>query len=191
MGSPTQPGIVSGERLAWRSTETNEVGVNEFARWAKKAGTELMMAVNLGTGTPREAGELVEYASYVGNYYGTPRAYVEEQLSLGRDVILEIEIQGALKIKEHFPDSVLLFLSPPSAKELRRRLEGRGTESREVVESRMTRAREEAVGIEEYDYFVVNDEIHACAEQVHGIMQSEHAMAFRSQALIEKIRSGL
>ncbi|MCI8854039.1 MAG: guanylate kinase [Lachnospiraceae bacterium] len=138
-----------------------------------------------------QAGELVEYASYVGNYYGTPRAYVEEQLSLGRDVILEIEIQGALKIKEHFPDSVLLFLSPPSAKELRRRLEGRGTESRKVVESRMTRAREEAVGIEEYDYFVVNDEIHACAEQVHGIMQSEHARAFRSQALIEKIRSGL
>ena len=138
-----------------------------------------------------KAGELIEYASYVGNYYGTPRAYVEEQLALGKDVILEIEIQGALKIKERFPDSVLLFLSPPSARELRRRLEGRGTESQEVIESRLSRACEEAVGIEKYDYFVINDEIEACAEQVHGIIKSEHAKAFRCLARIEEIRRDL
>ena len=73
--------------------------------------------------------ELIEYAKYVENYYGTPRAYVEEQLEAGKDVILEIEIQGALKVKEKFPETLLLFVTPPSAAELRRRLEGRGTET--------------------------------------------------------------
>ena len=77
--------------------------------------------------------ELIEYARYVENYYGTPRTYVEQQLEAGKDVILEIEIQGALKVKERFPDTLLLFVTPPSAKELRRRLVGRGTETMEVI----------------------------------------------------------
>ena len=84
--------------------------------------------------------ELIEYARYVENYYGTPRTYVEQQLEAGKDVILEIEIQGALKVKERFPDTLLLFVTPPSAKELRRRLVGRGTETMEVIESRLARA---------------------------------------------------
>ena len=79
--------------------------------------------------------ELVEYAEYVGNYYGTPKAYVEEQLNAGKDVILEIEIQGALKVKEKFPDTLLLFVTPPSAEELKKRLVGRGTEEMSVIES--------------------------------------------------------
>ena len=87
--------------------------------------------------------ELIEYARYVENYYGTPRTYVEQQLEAGKDVILEIEIQGALKVKERFPDTLLLFVTPPSAKELRRRLVGRGTETMEVIESRLARAVEE------------------------------------------------
>ena len=87
---------------------------------------------------------LVEYASYCDNYYGTPRVYVEQQLEAGKDVILEIEIQGALKIKEKFPTALLLFVMPPSAKELRRRLTGRGTETQEVIDQRMHRAMEEA-----------------------------------------------
>ena len=87
--------------------------------------------------------ELIEYARYVENYYGTPRTYVEQQLEAGKDVILEIEIQGALKVKERFPDTLLLFVTPPSAKELRRRLVGRGTETMEVIESRLERAVEE------------------------------------------------
>ena len=86
--------------------------------------------------------ELIEYARYVENYYGTPRTYVEQQLEAGKDVILEIEIQGALKVKERFPDTLLLFVTPPSAKELRRRLVGRGTETMEVIESRLARAVE-------------------------------------------------
>ena len=84
--------------------------------------------------------ELIEYAEYVNNYYGTPRAYVEEQLTAGKDVILEIEIQGALKVKKKFPDTLLLFVTPPSAEELRKRLIGRGTETMEVIEQRMQRA---------------------------------------------------
>ena len=81
--------------------------------------------------------ELIEYARYVDNYYGTPRAYVEEQLEAGKDVILEIEIQGALKVKEKFPDTLLLFVTPPSAEELKSRLVGRGTETMDVIEFRM------------------------------------------------------
>ena len=95
---------------------------------------------------------LIEYANYCGNYYGTPREYVERQLEKGKDVILEIEIQGALKIKEKFPTALLIFVMPPDAAELKKRLEGRGTESPEVIAQRICRAREEAVGIEEYDF---------------------------------------
>ena len=91
--------------------------------------------------------EVIEYARYVDNYYGTPRAYVEEQLEAGKDVILEIEIQGALKVKEKFPDTLLLFVTPPSAEELKSRLVGRGTETMDVIEFRMNRAKEEKLQI--------------------------------------------
>ena len=104
---------------------------------------------------------LVEYASYVGNYYGTPKAWVEEQLESGRDVVLEIEVQGALKVKEKFPDALLLFLLPPSAAELKRRLEKRGTETAEVIAQRLKRAREEAEFIGSYDFIEVNDDLDA------------------------------
>ena len=94
-------------------------------------------------------GELIEHACYVGNYYGTPKAYVEQKLCEGQDVILEIEIQGARKVKEQFPDTVLLFVSPPGADELKRRLTKRGTESPEVIANRLNRAVQEAEGIED------------------------------------------
>ena len=96
--------------------------------------------------------ELVEYAKYVNNYYGTPKTYVEEQLNAGKNVILEIEIQGALKIKEKFPETVLMFITAPSAEELKSRLIGRGTETQEVIDARMSRAYEESLGVENYDY---------------------------------------
>ena len=98
--------------------------------------------------------QLIEYARYVNNYYGTPRAYVEQKLEEGKDVILEIEIQGALKVKEAFPDTLLLFVTPPSAEELKSRLLGRGTEEEAVVASRLSRAWQEAQGVEAYDYLV-------------------------------------
>ena len=115
--------------------------------------------------------ELIEYARYVDNYYGTPRAYVEEQLEAGKDVILEIEIQGALKVKEKFPETLLLFVTPPTAKELKHRLVGRGTETMDVIEFRMNRAKEEAEGMDKYDYLIVNDVLAECVEEVHRIIQ--------------------
>ena len=132
--------------------------------------------------------DLIEYAMYVGNYYGTPKAYVEEQLRAGKDVILEIEIQGALKVKEKFPNTLLLFVTPPSAEELRKRLEGRGTETQEVIDGRMKRAIEEAEYMDQYDYLVVNDELDVCVEEMHHLIQGEHERCFRNQTFIEHMK---
>ena len=134
---------------------------------------------------------LIEYAMYVGNYYGTPKAYVEEQLRAGKDVILEIEIQGALKVKEKFPNTLLLFVTPPSAEELRKRLEGRGTETQEVIDGRMKRAIEEAEYMDQYDYLVVNDELDVCVEEMHHLIQGEHERCFRNQTFIEHMKREL
>lgn len=134
---------------------------------------------------------LIEHAQYVGNYYGTPRAYVEEQLNAGKDVILEIEIQGALKVKKRFPDTLLLFVTPPSAQELKSRLVGRGTESMQVIEERLSRAVEESAGIEEYDYLVINDVLEECVEEVHGIIQNEHYRVSRNIEAIQNMRNEL
>ena len=138
-----------------------------------------------------EGEELVEYAQYVGNYYGTPKAYVEEQLEAGKDVILEIEIQGALKIKEKFPQTVLMFVTPPSAEELKNRLVGRGTEDMDTIERRLSRAVEEAEGIEAYDYLVVNDILELCVEEMHQIISNEHTRISRNLPAIEQMREEL
>lgn len=138
-----------------------------------------------------EREELLEYAQYVNNYYGTPAGYVFEQLEKGKDVILEIEIQGALKVKEKYPDTLLLFITPPNAKELKRRLTDRGTEDAATIASRLSRAWQEAQGVENYDYFVVNDVLEECVENVHSIIQNEHARVFRNQKLIDTIRTEL
>lgn len=135
--------------------------------------------------------ELIEYAGYVENYYGTPRNYVEQQLSAGKDVILEIEIQGALKVKEAFPDTLLLFVTPPSAEELKRRLVGRGTETIEVINSRMKRAVEEAAGMDSYDYLIVNDKLEECVRQMHTIIRSEHHRIFRNTKFMKEIKQEL
>ncbi len=134
---------------------------------------------------------LIEYACYVNNYYGTPRAYVEEQLAAGKDVILEIEIQGALKIREKYPDALLLFITPPSAEELRRRLVGRGTEDNDTIARRLARAGEEAEGIEQYDYLVINDELDACVEATHRLVELQHQKASKNMELINQIREDL
>lgn len=133
----------------------------------------------------------IEYAAYCGNYYGTPRAYVEKCLEEGRDVILEIEIQGALKIKNKFPDAVLVFVTPPDAKELKRRLTGRGTETEDVIRKRLARAVEEAEGVENYDYIVVNDELDKCVEDIHAIVIASHCRVQKSIVRIERIRKEL
>ncbi len=135
--------------------------------------------------------ELIEYAKYVENYYGTPRNYVEEKLAEGMDVILEIEIQGALKVKEAFPDTLLLFVTPPTASELKARLVGRGTETMDVIESRMNRACEEAMGMDRYDYLIVNDDLEQCVEEMHSIIRGEHHRSSRNSRFIEEIREDL
>ena len=135
--------------------------------------------------------KLIEHAWYVGNYYGTPREYVEQQLSEGKDVILEIEIQGALKVKEKYPDTVLLFVMTPDAETLKERLTKRGTESAEKIASRLKRAAEEAEGVEQYEYVVVNDDLKACVELTNQLIQSAHYKADRNLAFIEKMREEL
>ena len=134
---------------------------------------------------------LIEYACYCDNYYGTPKEYVEKQLADGKDVILEIEIQGALKIKAQYDDALLLFVMPPSAEELRRRLVGRGTETEEVIDKRMRRAAEEAEGIEQYEYIVVNDDLETCVRQLHEIITAAHNTPIRNKELINNIRMEL
>ena len=135
--------------------------------------------------------ELIEYARYVDNYYGTPRAYVEEQLDAGKDVILEIEIQGALKVKEKFPHTLLLFVTPPTAGELKSRLAGRGTETEDVIDFRMKRAKEEALGMDRYDYLLINDVVDECVEEMHQIIRGEHRRSFRNMAFIERMKEEL
>ena len=136
-------------------------------------------------------GAFVEYAKYVNHYYGTPKAYVEEQLAAGKDVILEIEIQGALQIKEKFPETLLLFITPPSAEVLYQRLTGRGTEDQKTIALRMERAREEAEMIPRYDYLIVNDRLEVCTAQIHSIIQGEHARTIRKKELICTMKEDL
>ncbi|MGN1179647.1 MAG: guanylate kinase [Suilimivivens sp.] len=138
----------------------------------------------------REKG-LIEYASYCDNYYGTPKEYVEKQLEKGKDVILEIEIQGAMKVKEQFPEALLLFVMPPSAEELKKRLEGRGTETPEVIEKRLRRASQEAEGIENYDFIVINDKLEECVKEMHGLILAAHETPARNQDFINKMRKEL
>lgn len=134
---------------------------------------------------------LIEYAQYCGNYYGTPRAYVEKQLDAGKDVILEIEIQGALKIKEKFPDALLLFVMPPNVAELKKRLTGRGTESEEVIHKRLLRAGEESEGIENYDYIVINDKLETCVKELHSIVNAARSTPERNEEFIINIKKEL
>ena len=138
----------------------------------------------------REDG-LIEYAQYVENYYGTPRKYVEEQLAAGKDVILEIEIQGAMKIKEQFPESLSLFVTPPSAEELQKRLVGRGTETADVIAQRLSRAYEESEGMDAYDYIVVNDDLDVCAAEVQKFVEAAKNEPSRRREFIKEIREEL
>ena len=138
-----------------------------------------------------EERELIEYAQYVNNYYGTPRQYVFQQMADGKDVILEIEIQGALKIKERFPEALLLFVMPPSADELKHRLTSRGTETADVITARLHRAAEEAAGINSYDYILVNDQIDTCVEEMHQLIQAQHNKVSNNLDFIEQMKEEL
>ncbi len=133
----------------------------------------------------------IEWAQYVENYYGTPRAFVEEKMEKGHHVILEIEVQGALNIKNQYKDALLIFITPPSAKELRNRLVGRGTEDAQTVEKRMKQAQKETKDMVNYDYIVVNDDLEECVQTVHGIIQCETCKLSNNKEFIEEITNQL
>ena len=138
-----------------------------------------------------DAGEFLEHATFNGNSYGTPKAYVEQLVREGKDVILEIEVQGALQVRRIFEDALLLFVTPPSAEELKNRLMGRGTETDEVIAQRLAISLEEATLMPQYDYLVVNDDLDQAVEEVHHIIQSEHFSTFRNREVIASIQEQL
>ncbi len=140
-----------------------------------------------------EAHELLEYASYVGHYYGTPKKFVTDRLSAGIHVILEIEMQGALKIKKRFPEALLIFLTPPDAGTLEARLRGRGTESEAQIAKRMDRACEEAVYMNDYDYIVLNEDgrVEECVDRLHRIICDQQFRVENCGALIQGMADDL
>lgn len=152
-----------------------EEGVDYF--YKSKASFEQMI----------QEDELLEYAKYVNNYYGTPKAYVTEQLEKGNDVFLEIEVQGAMQVKRNFPEGVFIFLFPPSLEELKNRIVNRGTESNELVINRLKEAKKEIDMMSEYDYVVVNDDVDKAVEKVKAIIVGEHCKRERIENQYKKI----
>ena len=123
-----------------------------------------------------EGDELLEHAQYVSNSYGTPRAFVETKLAAGVNVILDIEVQGARQVHEKMPDAVMIFVIPPSLEELRRRLEGRGTDTSDAIQGRLKRAREEYAEADFYRYIIVNDDLEQAAKEFESIVTSERCL---------------
>ena len=131
--------------------------------------------------------QLLEYAEYVGNYYGTPLEYVENTLAKGKDVFLEIDVQGAIQVRELMPDGVFIFLTPPDLNELESRIINRGTDSDEVIAKRMKTAREELELMKYYDYSVVNDTVDNAVQKIEAIIQTEHLRIIRNLDTIEEL----
>lgn len=132
--------------------------------------------------------EFLEYAHVYGNYYGTPKSFVASKLEEGRDVMLEIDVQGALKAKKIFPDGVFIFLVPPSMEELERRIRGRATESEEQISERLSKAKSEMEHVERYDYVIVNDRIDRVVEEIESIIDAEKLKVKRAKKEFEDMR---
>lgn len=125
--------------------------------------------------------ELIEWDEYVGNYYGTPKKFIEKMTAEGKDVILEITVEGALNVKEMWPDSVMIFLLPPNMEELRKRISGRNTENESTINKRMQKAESELEYVSHYEYVVINDDLEIAVEEVHGIVKAERLKYKRNQ----------
>lgn len=140
-----------------------------------------------------EVNGFLEYATYVGNYYGTPRAFVEEKLAASENVILEIEVQGAMNIKKQYPEAILIFITAPSAEVLKNRLCGRETETQDVINARMKRAAEEAAYIPEYDYIVCNEEgkIEKCMNDILNIIETDNKQIKYQMNFISQIKADI
>ncbi|RYL92907.1 guanylate kinase [Sporolactobacillus sp. Y61] len=180
------------------------VGKGTVCKALRNRGSRLQYSISVTTRAPREGEkdgvqyffrtreqfkkmienhQLLEWAEYVGNYYGTPVDYVRKTLAEGQDVILEIEVQGALQVKKRFPDALFIFLAPPNLSELKKRIIGRGTESSDLIESRMSVARSEMELMENYHYVVENDHVDRACDKIEAIVTAEHC---RVDRLIEK-----
>lgn len=135
-----------------------------------------------------EEGDFFEWARYVENYYGTPKSFVMEKLEAGQDVILEIEAEGAFKVRSQYPEAMLIFMVPPSMEELRRRLVGRGTETAETVAKRLKKAAEEELDKAKlYDFLVINDDLQACVEELHFVIQNRKGIRPAETDLLERL----
>jgi len=182
------------------------VGKGTLCNLLRKLSPELVYSVSATTRKPREgeidgvnyffksheeframieAGELLEWAEYVGNYYGTPKSFVQQTIDNGKDIILEIDVQGAMQVKERFPDAIFIFVLPPSLEELRNRIVGRGTETESSIRSRMDAAAEELKLMEHYDYAVVNDVLETACNRVQCIIAAEHCKRERVYPAIQ------
>jgi len=191
--------VVSGPSGAGKGTVMNKL----------IAGGDYALSVSATTRSPREGeqdginyffktreefekmiadNEFLEYAEFCGNYYGTPLSYVNQKLDEGKNVILEIEVKGAFQVKEKCPEAVLIFLAPPSMKELEERLVGRGTESPEVIAERLARAMEELDLIDDYDYVVINDDVDEAVADIRSIVKAEQRRAARNIGINKKIK---
>lgn len=135
----------------------------------------------------RDSNGLLEHAQFCGNFYGTPRFYVEEQIAKNKFVVLEIDVNGALQVKEKFDNCILIFLIPPSMKELSRRLIFRNTESAETIEDRLYRAREEVKLIGKYDYLIINDKVDNAVEKINMVVAAENLRPIRNASTIKKL----
>lgn len=135
--------------------------------------------------------EFLEYACFNNNYYGTPKTYVEQLIHEGKDVILEIDVQGALQVKKIFPDALLLFVTTPTAEALKKRLVGRGTESETAIEQRLAISTKESFLMNQYDFLVINDVLEECVKEVHAIIQSQHFCTNRNKNKIKDMQNQL
>lgn len=172
--SGTGKGTVVKELISHYGYQVSISATTRERREGEENGREYFFLTSEEFKSMIDHNQLIEWAEYVGNYYGTPKAYVEQELSSGRDVILEIEMQGALKVKQQYPDALMFFIAPPSAKEVEKRLIGRGTDSMDTIAQRLSRAAKETCYLKDYEYLVVNDSLTECRDMIHQIIRDRN-----------------
>jgi len=201
------PDLTAGRGILMVLSGPSGVGKGTVCAALRKTAEDLVYSVSATTREPRagevegvnyffktkeqflqmiENDELLEWAEYVGNYYGSPQRFVEETLASGKDVILEIEVQGALKVKAKLPEGVFTFLLPPSLDELQNRIETRGTESQESISKRMSAAHAEIQFLKHYDYAIVNDKVELACSRIQSILVAERCRQVRVLHKIQK-----